>query len=93
MSPAASSEGQQGGFTTDQPEKVNRPNGEWTKGQSPDQDHMKSWTDCIRSRGTPNAPPEIGYRSAMAVHMANLSYKHKKRMTLEEAKSIQPEYS
>jgi hypothetical protein len=29
----------------------------------------------------------------MAVHMANLSYKHKKRMTLEEAKSIQPEYS
>jgi len=25
--------------------------------------------------------------------MANLSYKHKNRMTLEEAKSIQPEYS
>lgn len=75
------------------PEKVNRPNGESTKGHSPNQDHMKNWVDCIRSRGTPNAPVELGYRSAIAVHMANLSYKHKKRMTLEEAKSIQPEYS
>jgi hypothetical protein len=54
---------------------------------------MKNWIDCIRSRGTPNAPVELGYRSALAVHMANLSYRHKKRMTLEEAKSIQPEYS
>lgn len=77
----------------DQPEKVNRPNGESTNGQSPNQGHMKNWTDCIRSRGTLNAPPQIGYRSAMAVHMANLSYKHKKRMTLQEAKSIQPEYA
>ena len=75
------------------PEKVNRPSGESTKGHSPDQDHMKNWIDCIRSRGTPNAPVELGYRSALAVHMANLSYRHKKRMTLEEAKSVQPEYS
>jgi hypothetical protein len=30
---------------------------------------------------------------AIAVHMANLSYKNKKRMTLEEAKSITPECS
>jgi len=72
---------------------MNRPNREPTKGQSPNQDFMKNWTGCISSRGTPNAPPEIGYRSAIAVHMANLSCKHKKRMTLEEAKSIQPEYS
>ena len=54
---------------------------------------MKNWIDCIRSRGTPNAPPEIGYRSAIAVHMANLSYKHKTRLTREEAKAIAPEYS
>ena len=31
---------------------------------------------------------EIGYRSAIAVHMANLSYKNKQRITLEEAKAI-----
>jgi hypothetical protein len=54
---------------------------------------MKNWADCICSRGTTNAPPEIGYRSAMALHVANLSYKHKKRMTLVDAQSIQPEYA
>jgi hypothetical protein len=76
-----------------QPEKVKRSHGESTKGESPDQDPMKNWADCIRSRGTPNAPPEIGYRSAMALHVVNLSYKHKKRMTLEDAQSMQPEYA
>ena len=74
------------------PEKVNRPNGEANEGKAPDQDHMKNWIDCIRSRGTPNAPVDLGYKSAMAVHMANLSYKNKKRITLEEAKAITPEY-
>ena len=54
---------------------------------------MKNWIECVRSRGVPNAPAEVGYRSAIAVHMANLSYKNKKRMTLEEAKAITPEYS
>jgi hypothetical protein len=54
---------------------------------------MANWIDCVRSRAVPNAPPEIGYRSAMAVHMANLSYKNKKRLTLEEARAIAPEYS
>ena len=75
------------------PEKTNRPDGEATKGKSPNQNHMQNWIDCIRSRGTPNATVEIGYRSAIAVHMANLSYKNKRRLTLEEAKAITPEYS
>ncbi len=74
------------------PEKVNRPGGEDTKGSTHDQNHMRNWIDCIRSRNQPNAPAEIGYRSAMAVHMANLSYKGKQRMTLEEAKAVTPEY-
>jgi predicted dehydrogenase len=74
------------------PEKVNRPAGAETKGASKNQNHMANWIDCIRSRGIPNAPPDIGYRSAMAVHMSNLSYKHKKRMTVEEARTIVPEF-
>jgi len=74
------------------PEKVNRSEGADTHGTSKDQDHMRNWIECIRSRGVPNAPPEIGYRSAIAVHMANLSYKKKQRITLEEAKTIVPEY-
>jgi predicted dehydrogenase len=73
------------------PEKVNR-QGDATKGSSPNQNHMQNWIDCVRSRGTPNAPAEIGYRSAIAVHMANLSYKKKQRVTLEEAKAYTPEF-
>jgi hypothetical protein len=54
---------------------------------------MQNWIECVRSRGVPNAPPEIGYRSAIAVHMSNLSYKNKRRITLDEAKGMTPEYS
>jgi predicted dehydrogenase len=74
------------------PEKTNRADGEATRGKTHDQNHMQNWIDCVRSRGTPNAPPEIGYRSAIAVHMANLSYRNKRRMTFEEAKAITPEF-
>jgi len=74
------------------PEKVNRSEGGETRGNTHDQDHMRNWIECVRSRGVPNAPPEIGYRSAIAVHMANMSYKNKRRITLEEAKLIAPEY-
>jgi predicted dehydrogenase len=74
------------------PEKINRPDGAEIRGRTPDQNHMRNWIDCIRSRKTPNAPAEIGYRSALAVHMANLSYKSKRRITLEEAKAVTPEF-
>jgi hypothetical protein len=53
---------------------------------------MKNWIECVRSRGVPNAPPEIGSRSAIAVHMANLSYKTKRRVTLEDARAAKPEF-
>ena len=75
------------------PEKTNRSGEESKRGKTHDQKHMQNWIDCVRSRGTPNAPPEIGYRSAIAVHMANLSYKNKRRITLDEAKGMTPEYS
>ena len=75
------------------PEKTNRSEGEAKKGSAHNQNHMQNWIDCVRSRGTPNAPVDIGYRSAIAVHMANLSYRHKRRLTLDEAKAITPEFS
>ena len=74
------------------PEKVNRPSGAETRGSTPDQNHMQNWIDCVRSRKVPNAPTEMGYRSAIAVHMANLSYRNKRRITLEEAKAMKPEF-
>ena len=58
-----------------------------SEADSQNQNHMENWIDCIRSRGMPNAPPEIGYRSAIAVHMANLSYKNKQRLTLGGSES------
>jgi predicted dehydrogenase len=68
------------------PEKANRADGVMLEGQSKDQNHMSNFIDCVRSRKEPNAPVEIGYRSAVAAHMANLSYRQKQRVTFETAK-------
>lgn len=73
------------------PEPINRRQGSVAKSDAPDHDHMGNWIDCIRSRKTPNAPVEIGYRSAIAAHMANLAFRQKRRMTLDEARATQPE--
>jgi predicted dehydrogenase len=73
------------------PEKVNRPDGVAKTGKTPGQNHMANWIDCVRTRKIPNAPVETGYRSAIAVHMANLAYRRKERITLEAAKAMQAE--
>jgi predicted dehydrogenase len=73
------------------PEPVNRRSGVAATSDTKDQNHMANWIDCIRSRKTPNAPVEIGYRSAIAAHMANLAYRQKQRVTLEAAKAAQLE--
>ena len=69
-------------------ERTNNKNGSALSSDTPDQDHMENWIDCIRSRKTPNAPVETGYRSAVAGHMANLAYRTKQRVTLEMAKEM-----
>ena len=74
------------------PEEVNRPKGVALTGEAPSQNHIANWIDCMRSRKTPNAPVELGYRSAVAAHMCNLSYRQKRRITLEEAKAARPEF-
>jgi len=70
------------------PEKVNRPDGATAEGQTKDMDHMTNFIDCVRSRKEPNASIEIGYRSAMAAHMANLAYRQKERVTLEAVRRM-----
>jgi hypothetical protein len=47
---------------------------------------MANFIDCVRSRKQPNAPIEMGYRSAVAGHMANLAYRSGSVVTLEDAK-------
>ena len=68
------------------PESVNHANGTPMTSKTPDQNHMENWVECIRSRKTPNASVELGYRSAIAAHMANLAYRTKQRVSLESAK-------
>jgi predicted dehydrogenase len=67
------------------PEKANQPSAVSAQGKSADQNHMLNFFDCVRTRKQPNAPVEIGYRSAIAVHMANLAYREKRRITLDDA--------
>ncbi len=65
------------------PEKVNRPDGEAIKGESKGENHYANFVECVRSRKEPNASLELGYRSAIAAHMANLSYRRRERVTTE----------
>jgi len=68
------------------PEKANRADGVLIEGQAPDQNHFANFIDCVRTRKEPNAHVEIGYRSAIAAHMSNQSYRRKERVTLETAR-------
>lgn len=73
------------------PEKVNQPQSAAAAGENPGENHMANWISCIRSRKAPNAPVDIGYSSAIAAHMANISYRQKQRVTLEMARAYQPQ--
>ena len=69
------------------PEPVNRPPplGVALAGQAPEQDHMANFFDFVRTRRQPNAPVELGYRTAVVAHMANSAYRKHARVTAEEA--------
>ena len=67
------------------PEKDNRADGAALEGATKDTNHYANFVDCVRSRKEPNAHVEIGYRSAVVGHMANMSYRQKQRVTLSQA--------
>jgi predicted dehydrogenase len=67
------------------PESANRPDGVALAGQASEQDHLANFLDCVRSRRQPNAPVELGYRTAVVAHMANRAYRERRRVTLEDA--------
>lgn len=35
--------------------------------------HIQNWLDCIKTRGTPSAPVQIGHRSVSTCHLANIA--------------------
>lgn len=46
---------------------------DWQGNSSDFVPHLKNWLDCIKSRGTPNAPVEVGHRSVTICHLANIA--------------------
>ncbi len=68
------------------PEKLNRPNSESIKGDAKGDNHYANFVECVRSRKEPNSSVELGYKSALAAHLANLSYRRKQRVTLDSAR-------
>jgi len=69
------------------------------KGYFPDELHQQNFIECIRSRKMPNGNIEQGHKSAILVHLANLSYRAGKKQLYfdgnkelitnsEEAKSL-----
>lgn len=45
----------------------------WKGGGHVARPHLDNWLDCIRTRGIPNAPVEVGHRSVTVCHLANLA--------------------
>ncbi|MFN7927618.1 MAG: Gfo/Idh/MocA family oxidoreductase [Blastocatellia bacterium] len=68
------------------PERTNNADGAVVQGTAKGVNHYHNFVECVRSRKEPNSSAELGYRSAIAAHMANLSYRKKQRLTLDEAK-------
>jgi len=56
-------------------------------GRFPDPDHKQNFIDSIRTRKTPNADVEEGHRSALFVHLANISFRLGGRRLEFDAKS------
>ena len=44
-------------------------------GRQGDKEHQDNFVDCIRTRKRPNADVEIGHKSVLLCHMANISYR------------------
>ena len=51
-------------------------------------DHFLDWLHCVRNGGTPNAPIEAGYQHAVAVLMADESYKTGRKVVYDPQKRV-----
>ncbi len=66
-------------FRTDPPElMVDPPDFEearkpWIGVSEVPKPHIENWLACVKTRGTPNAPLEIGHRSVTACHLASIA--------------------
>ncbi|HEY8461327.1 MAG TPA: Gfo/Idh/MocA family oxidoreductase [Blastocatellia bacterium] len=62
------------------PPPVNRPNS-----KSLEQQHVRNFLDCVKSRALPNSDIVSGHRSALASHLGKNAYLQKRRITFNPA--------
>jgi hypothetical protein len=46
---------------------------ETSKGHHSNPDHAKNFLECVQTRKEPNAPVEVGHRSATVCHLGNIA--------------------
>ena len=51
-----------------------------------EQDHVRNFLACVKSRQTPNSDVVSGHRSALASHLGKMAYVQKKRILFDPAK-------
>jgi hypothetical protein len=54
------------------------------------ENHMKNWLNCIKSREKPIADVEIGHRSATVCHLGNIARRLGRKLTWDPDKEIFP---
>jgi predicted dehydrogenase len=47
-----------------------------------DEDHVKNFLECLRSRKEPTAPVEVGASAVAALHLANIAYRERRQAKL-----------
>jgi predicted dehydrogenase len=53
--------------------------------KSLEQQHVRNFLDCVKSRQTPNSDIVSGHRSALASHLGKMAYLQKRRLTFNPA--------
>jgi hypothetical protein len=53
--------------------------------------HLQNWLDCIKTRGRPNAPAEVGHRSIAICHLANIARELKRTLRWDPAAETFPD--
>lgn len=76
IAPRVSGEG------SDHPEKIAEA---LTLDNTADEDHMANWLRCVRSRETPNADMDAGYRHGIACILADRAYEERRMMRFDPA--------
>jgi predicted dehydrogenase len=56
-----------------------------------DENHVRNWIECMKSRARPNADVEIGHRSATVCHLGNIARWTGRRLRWDPVKEVFPD--